>query len=128
MNPVEDHLDVLQNIEFAVVETWRRHREMTNYAVMRAYDAAIAHYRALDLGQTPKPANLTGLDAEVFEAVQAMCEWRLGRTTEPQQPEITPLATEDLLACLRKLRKSVDHWTKAGGRQGYLQLIEKFVR
>ena len=128
MNPTEDHLDVLQNIEFAVVEIWRKHPEMTNYTVMRAYDAAIAHYRALDQGQTPKPINLTGLDAEVFGAVKEMCEWRLGRAGDPQPPEMTPLATEDLVACLRKLRKSVDHWTKAGGRQGYLQLLDKYVR
>jgi hypothetical protein len=31
------------------------------------------------------------------------------------------------VACLRKLHKSVEFWTKQGGRQGYLQFIEKFV-
>ena len=33
----EDRLDVLQYIEFAVVQVWHSHPEMTNYAAMRSY-------------------------------------------------------------------------------------------
>jgi hypothetical protein len=33
----------------------------------------------------------------------------------------------DMVACLRKLRKSVDFWTQRGGRQGYMQYIEQYV-
>jgi hypothetical protein len=120
MDPVKDHLDVLQNIETAVAAVWRKHPDLTNYAVARAYDAAITHYRAVERGQTPKPANVTGVDAEIFNAVQAASDLRLA---DPQEP----ISAEDLLACLRKLRKSVDFWTEQGGRQGYLKLIEKFV-
>lgn len=127
MEPKQEHLDVLQNIEFAVVEVWRSHPEMTNYTAMRAYDAGIAFYNAQAREQLPKPANLTGLDALAFEAVKTMCELRLGRTAEPEQPEITPISLEDLVACLRKLRKSVDFWTKQGGRNGYLEYIDKFL-
>lgn len=127
MNPIDDYQDVLQNIESAVVRLWRRHKEMTNYTVMRAYEAAIAFYNAQAREQTPKPANLTGLDAELFKAVQEMCEFRLGRVKLSDQPEITPIPLEDLVACLRKLRKSVDFWTEQGGRQGYLKYIENFL-
>ena len=66
MNPIEDYQDVLQNIEFAIVGVWRRHSEANNYTVMRAYEAAIAHYNALAREQIPKPAGLKGLDDEVF--------------------------------------------------------------
>jgi hypothetical protein len=127
MNPIEDYQDVLQNIESAVVHTWRTHSEMTNYSVMRVYDAAIAFYNALAREQTPKPANLTGLDADLLKAVQEICEFRLGRVKLSDKVEVTPIPLEDLVACLRKLRKSVDFWTKQGGRQGYLQYIEKFL-
>src|SRR5260370_6209980 len=99
---------------------------MTNYTAMRAYEAAIAHYNALGRLQTPKPVNLTGLDAALFEAVKGVCEWRLGRGAESAQEETPPLPVEDLVACLRKLYKSADHWTKRGGRQGYLQFIEQY--
>ncbi len=124
MDPVKDHLDVLQNIEACVAQVWRKHPEMTNYAVARAYDAAIAHYRMVERSQTPKPPNVTGVDAEIFAGVQAACDMRLAGLPAEDMP---PICAEDLLACLRKLRKSVDLWTEQGGRQGYLKLIEKFV-
>ena len=127
MIPSEDGLDVLQNIEFAVVQVWHSHPEMTNYAAMRAYEAAITYYGSIAREHTPKPVNLTGLDATLFEEIRKMCEWRLGRATASGKPELPPLPPEELVACLRKLRKSVDHWTQQGGRQGYFQYIEKFV-
>jgi hypothetical protein len=127
MNPTEDHLDVLQNIEFAVVQVWRQHPEATNYTVMRAYEAAIAQYHGQARGLETKAGKLTGLDATVFEAVKRMCEFRLGREKPAGLSDLQPLSLEDLVACLRKLRKSVDHWSKRGGRQAYLEFIAKFV-
>jgi len=56
-----------------------------------------------------------------------MCEWRSGRAPGPVPGELTPIPLEDLVACLRKLRKSVDFWTKQGGRQAYMQYIEQYV-
>jgi hypothetical protein len=36
----EENLDVLQNLEFAIVEVWRANPEMTDYSARRAYEAA----------------------------------------------------------------------------------------
>lgn len=127
MSPTEDYQDVLQNIEAAVAEVWRGHGELTNYAVMRAYEAAIARYNAEARQQAPKPATLTGLDATLYQRVSAICDWRLGRAGSPDLPKVEPVPVEDLVACLRKLHKSVEFWTKQGGRQGYMRFIEKFV-
>ena len=130
MKPTEEFMDVLQNLEFAVVQIYHAHPEMTNYVVLRAYEAAIAHYHAESRGLTPKPASLTGVDLEVFNGVKGVCEWRLGRAPAAKQEpdaEIQPISLEDLVACLRKLKKSVDHWTQEGGRQGYLEFVEKFI-
>ena len=127
VNPIDDYQDVLQNVEAAVVQVWKRNPAMTNYAVMAAYDAAINHYRALASQQTPKPVTLAGLDAKVFAGVQEICDWRSGRAPGPELGEISPIPLEDLVACLRKLRKSVDFWTKQGGRQGYMQYIEDYA-
>jgi hypothetical protein len=127
MNPIDDYQDVLQNIEAAVVVIWQQNPAMTNYVVMAAYDAAINYYRALANQQPPKPANLTGLDAKVFAGVKEICEWRSGRAPGPEEGEVTPIPLEDLVACLRKLRKSVDFWTKQGGRQAYMQYIAQHV-
>jgi hypothetical protein len=33
-----------------------------------------------------------------------------------------------IIACLKRIRKSVEKWNKQGGRQGYLTFVEQFVR
>ena len=131
MSAIEKNLDVLQNLESAVVQVWRAHREMTDYCALRAYEAAFQLYRAEERGHMPKPHGLSGLDATVFEAIHSICEWRLGRGDGPAQakrPEsIPPVSVADIVSCLRQLYKSVQRHTYQEGRQGYLTFIEKFL-
>jgi hypothetical protein len=129
----EDNLDVLQNLEFVVVEVWRAHPEMTDYAALRAYEAARQYYRAEMRGQPPKSPALTGLDATAFAALKQMCEFRLGRDAGPppvgnEDVTVPPLTVEKLVACLQELAKSVERHTRSGGRQGYLQFIDGFLK
>ena len=126
MNGDVPNLDVLQNLEFAVVQIWRAHPEMTDYVALRAYEAAFQHYRSELRGATPKPNNLSGLDAETFEAVKAMCEFRLGRgpASGKEGESIPPVSLQVIVDCLRKLGRSVEHNTKTGGRKGYLTFID----
>lgn len=131
MKPDEEHLDVLQNLEFAIVEVFRANPAMTDYSALRAYEAARQHYRAEQRGQPLKPNSLTGLDAAAYEAVMAMCEFRLGRDPGPPPEEnvpVTPITLETLTASLQKLAKSVERHTRHGGRQGYLTFIDQFLR
>ena len=131
MKFAEENLDVLQNLEFAIVEVWRANPEMTDYTAQRAYEAARQFYRAEQRGNPPKPPALTGLDATAFEALKVMCEFRLGRDpgppSEPNVP-VTPIPVEKLIACLQELAKSVERHTRSGGRQGYLRFIDGFLR
>ena len=126
----EEHLDVLQNLEFAIVEVWPTHPEMTDYSAQRAYEAARQFYRAELRGNPPTPPALTGLDAAAFAAVKAICEFRLGRSAGPPSESnlsVTPLPVARLIACLQELAKSVERHTRVGGRQGYLQFIDGFL-
>ena len=131
MKWTEDKLDILQNLEFSVVNVWDSHPEMTDYSALRAYEAAFRHYRAESRGQTPKPHDLTGVDAQVYDAVKAMCDFRLGRGKPPIPTEapdnIPPVSLDKILECLRELAKSVERHTKLGGRQGYLTFVEQYL-
>lgn len=129
MKWAEDKLDVLQNLEFSVVQIWRAHREMSDYAALHAYETAFQFYRAEMRGHPPKPHTLTGLEAKASAAVQAMCEFRLGRGSYPGAgPEvIPPVPLAKLVDCLRELSKSVARHTKQSGRQGYLNFIDRFL-
>jgi hypothetical protein len=129
MESTDDNVDVLQNLEFSVVEIWRANPEMSDYVVLRAYEAAFQRYRAESRGHPPKPSNLTGLDASVFGAVTAVCEFRLGRGESPVAglPKVPPVSLENIVNALRKLAKSVERHTKQEGRQGYLTFINVFL-
>ena len=82
----EENLDVLQNLEFAIVEVWRANPEMNDYSALRVYEAARQYYRAELRGQPPRPPALTGLDAVAFASLKRMCEFRLGRDSGPPPP------------------------------------------
>ena len=129
MNFSDEKVSVLQNMEFSVAQVWRSHPEMSDYVALRAYEAALQVYRAELRGHTPKPPQLSGLDAETFEAVNAMCEFRLGRrpSPDPKAKSITPSSVELIVDCLRELMRSVERHTKIDGRQGYLTFIDQFV-
>lgn len=38
-----------------------------------------------------------------------------------------PVSVETLIACLKRLEKSVKLWNEQGGRQGYLEYIAEFL-
>jgi hypothetical protein len=126
MNVTTDAEGVLKTIETAVVNVTRDKPTMTNYAALRAYEAAIKHYHAIARQQQSKPANLTGTDALLYEAVRTACEARLGRPISAES-NAPALSHEDLVACLRRLKKSVEFWTEQGGRRGYLDFLTQFV-
>ena len=127
----EEYLDVLQNIEFAIVSVYRERNDLRDYGVMRALDALIDFYRAEARGHIPKEFHLPEKETLVFQRVQDMCEFRLGREnlgSNVQAISIEKKTADEILACLRKIRKSVDRWNKQGGKQGYLQFVSEFVK
>lgn len=127
----DTQIDVLQNIEFAVVSVYRERSELLDYDVMRALDALIEVYRAESRGHTPKETQLPEPESLVFQRVKDMCEFRLGRKELRINGQTTPgeeKTVDDILACLRKIRKSVDRWNKRGGQQGYLKFVSQFVK
>jgi hypothetical protein len=127
----EEHQDVLQNMEFAVAKLYRQHPDMTDYAVVAAYEALIQHYGAELRGGAAKCTTLSEREAKLFLAVGDMCEWRLGRAAFPggedENPACKPLDVATIILCLKRLVKSVQKWNKQGGRQGYLNFMTPFV-
>ena len=127
----EEHQDVLQNIEFAVANLYRRNPEMTDYPVLRTYEALVQVYTAEVTGHTAKPIEPSGLEVELLRDVRAMCEWRLGRSeipaTQGENRKCQPIDIPTLVLCLKRLVKSVQKWNKHGGRQGYLSFIAQFI-
>ena len=127
----DEHPDVMQNLEHAVITLYREYPEMTDYMVLRTYEGLLQMYSAEHAGRPVKRPSARGLEVELLDAVQEMCEWRLGRTSlsgaEENKPITNPLDLQTLILCLKRLIKSVKRWTKQGGRQGYLNYIAQFI-
>jgi hypothetical protein len=130
----EEYLDVLQNIEFAIVSTYHDHPEMVDAHVIRALEAVIGSYRAEMAGRIPEEFSASPLEAELYEAIRNMCEWRLGRIdvedveAGPPGPAPEPIKVDEIMLCLKRILKSLNRWNKSGGQRGYLTFIVQYVR
>ena len=95
-------------------------------------NALVRHYEAEMEGRKPSEPRLSDLSRRIFVSVGAMCEWRLGRAPGPI-PEIAgapasqPQTTEEIVACLKRIHKSIGRWTKESGKRGYLEFAGRFI-
>jgi hypothetical protein len=132
---VEDkYEDVLQNIEFAIVSTYRDHTELSDYGVMRALEALIDAYSGEKIGRSPRVFRLSDLEVRLKDAIREMCEWRLGRAelseAKPSKPlpaGVEAISVDEIIRCLKRILKSVNRWNKEGGSQGYLNFVVQYV-
>jgi len=129
----DDYMDVLQNIEFSIVSVYREMPSLLDYDVSKALNTLWAEYRAERSEKTAAPAQLNERAELVYNRVKSMCEWRLGRielTTEDGEPGPgpAPMTPDEIMACLKRILKSVELWNKRSGRQGYLFFIEQHIQ
>jgi lysyl-tRNA synthetase class II len=130
----EEYLDVLQNIEFSIVKVYRQHPEMADWDALDAIEALIRSYTAEARGRSRPKIRFSDLSKLVFETVETMCEWRLGRERllaeddKPSDVTMEPKTMDEIIACLKRVRKSIRRWNKESGRQGYLNFVSEFIR
>jgi hypothetical protein len=81
-------------------------------------------------GRKPPEPRLSDLSRRIFVSAGAVCEWRLGRAPG-QIPDLTgeppPKTTEEIVACLKRIHKSIGRWTKESGKRGYLEFAGRFI-
>jgi hypothetical protein len=123
---------VLQNIEFGIISFYRRNPGLNDRAVMRVVEALLDTYNAEALEKKPKPAALGALEQRLLENVCPFCEWRLGRARLADASEldtpIEPISIDEMILCLKRIRKSVKYWHQKEGSQGYLNYVAEFVK
>jgi hypothetical protein len=129
----DKYMDTLQNIEAAVVSVYDDRSDLIDYDVEEAYDALIDHYKRRARDQTPREPSMTEKPQAVYDVVKSVCDWRMGQSVASNPlglPDVAPSPTrspDELVSCLRQLKKSLQGWRKRGGRQGYLNFIDQFV-
>lgn len=128
----EEYEDVLQNLEFGIIQVYRQDRSLLDAHVNDALEALINLYRSEQSHRPPRQFRLDQRAQDVFDSVKAMCDLRLGRAGVIDQeghpiPDEGALTIDELLACLRRIEKSIRRWTKQNGRQGYLNFVDPFI-
>lgn len=132
MTVEEEYQDILQNMEFAIIQIYRQHADLIDAEVLTAIEALARLYSAQAQGKTLSARPIKGLSNQVMEAVQAMCQWRMGGS-QPQDfiaaPEASPPSVETavIAACLKRIQSSIKFWSKERGRQGYLNYVNQFI-
>jgi hypothetical protein len=129
MKVEEEYFDVLQNLEWAVVNEYRQDRSILDMDAREAVAALARVYEAEAESRGASKPRLTSRAERIFNAVKEVCEWRLGRAeglVELGAME-TPLKPAELVLCLKKIRSSVEFWNKRNGRQGYLEFVSEHL-
>jgi hypothetical protein len=124
----DEYMDVLQNIEMAIVSVYREHNDLLDYDVDKVLNLLWTEYRDEKQSRSRAAPKLSDRAQMVYDRVREVCEWRLGRAKEELvkvKPE--PVTVDEIMDCLKRIRKSVDLWNKQGGRQGYLYFIDNNI-
>jgi hypothetical protein len=132
MTVEEEFQDVLQNIEFSIIQVYRNDPELVDAEVLTAVEALIRLYSAEAQGKSLSMRPVRGITKQVMESVQSMCEWRLGRSAlKDEQGSLgelqLPKTVDEIVVCLKRIQSSIKFWTQKGGRQGYLHFIQQFI-
>ncbi|MEE4376492.1 MAG: hypothetical protein V2J55_03140 [Candidatus Competibacteraceae bacterium] len=128
MSKADRHLNTLQNIEATIASIYRTNPVVKDVQIMHALDALTDCYRAETHGHEPNPYTLPEPEQLIFENLKAICESWLGREQQKHRKQKGKSKTvEEIVSCLRKLRKSAERWNKRGGQQGYLNFIAHYV-
>jgi hypothetical protein len=128
------YFGVLGSLESQIVGAYRKSPDLTDYEVGTALDALIKDYRGEAIGHAHKPPQNASAKS-VYDGVELICELFLGRAEIEAEQEKSPkklpeealLTADEIVACLKRIRKSVDYWTREGGRQGYLEYVKNFL-
>ena len=132
----DKHLDVLQNIEGAIVTVYANSPSLRDQDVIKGLDLSIAYYRAIDARKEFKmPDEISKKEGAIFNAITAMLGLReeiLGDNPAPKRKSFsralrTTSKEEIYLACLRKIQKSATRWNKRNGENGYLDFVKNYV-
>src|ERR1700679_2904114 len=115
----------VQNLEFAIVTEFRKDGAILDLNVLDAVNALVRHYEAEMEGRKPSEPRLSELSRRIFVAAGTVCEWRLGRASGPlsaiEESGGQLKTMQEIVACLKRIHKSIGRWTKEGGKRGYLE-------
>lgn len=126
------YLGELFELEAAILAVFHDHAELTDRQVDNAVEAVMDAVRAKQLGRSRREFNLTDMEQAVFEQVWEACQ-RLQGAPQSQDAHIpNPFpcricTLQEVADCLKRIRKSIRHWSKDGEPQEYLEIVAEYL-
>jgi hypothetical protein len=127
MKVEEEHFDVLQNMEFEIVQVYRSTSDLIDAEVLNAIESLIHIYNLEIKGGFAASPKVKGISAIVATAVKDAAEIRLGPGSNADEL-IEPKTVQNIVDCLKRIQSSIKFWTKKNGRKGYLEYVSKFIK
>jgi hypothetical protein len=130
----ETYQDVLQNIEFTLVQVYKQRDALVDTGTMYALDTLIKVYTGERQSREVALPQFKPEELAAYEQVRDVCQMRLGRSPlldkkgREVKLKMEPITVEEIIACLKRIRKSVEGWYKRGGRRGYYDFVKDFIR
>jgi hypothetical protein len=85
MRVEDEYFDVLQNLEWAIMNEFRQDRSILDQDARDAAHALVRLYEAELESRFASGARLSDRAQRIFDAVRPICEWRLGRAPAPDK-------------------------------------------
>lgn len=126
------YLGELFELEAAILAVFLDHPELTDRNVDNAVEAVMDAVRAKQLGRARREFNLFELEVIVFEQVWEACQRLQGapHSQEARLPNPFPhriCTPQEVNECLKRIRKSIRHWSKDGEPQEYLEVVAEYL-
>ena len=128
MNIEQQYADVLQNIEYAIISVYREHPDISDKSVLRVLNEIIDRFVNEKQGREPRGVYLPEHSELMYDRVNEMCQFRLGRISIEDMPCARAVSIDEIIACLKRIRKSVKTWRKERGKQVYLNYVSNFIK
>jgi len=109
---VDEHFDLLQNIEAMIAGQYRSDPEIEDWDVSEALSAAIQKYNAEVRGRAFNRPRLNERAVKLLEAILDILAFRQDLNTPAE-----------ILHALKEIRTSVRRHSKLHGKRGYLDFI-----
>mgnify|MGYP001083488105 CR=1 FL=1 len=133
-NLTDAYVGILLHLENAIHEIAYANKEISDGQIELALERLIRHFQTEAGGREPRPTRLGAGSQQVFDGTMIAAELLLGHaeasvaeTREPLAIGNESISHGELIACLKRLRKSVRFWSRQGGRRGYVSYIHNFL-
>lgn len=129
----DQYFTQLFTIETAIVEMYRTNSALLDFNVDKALNAAVRTLTNQKRDRKPPKLKLKGDEQILYDRLINIAAMYFGEGEfvtedgEPSDLELEPLTIDEMIACFRRIQRSIKLMSNQG-RQGYLEFIDQFFK